>query len=84
MIIFEKKVVVFRFCQVIFKNAVDQLKGFLELSVCHSPGDYGHELVIGKFLKIVDNCILIGFAICTESDKAAVIFNKVVAVKAHF
>jgi len=83
MFLLEKKAVVFRFRQVVFHNAVNQLKNFLEFRICHSFGDDGHELVVGKFLKIVDDRIFIGFAICAESHQAAVIFNKVVAVKCH-
>ena len=84
MVIFKKKCVIFSVCQMIFKKTVQHAK-YLFKFICAQFFDYGsHQLVIGKFLQVIDNRIFISFTVKTESYETIVGLDMIVRVLGHF
>ncbi len=64
--------------QMPLKNSIDHVKYFRKLLITHTLCQFLHEPIVGKFLQIIDNRILIGFPISPEPHQPLVIVNEIV------
>lgn len=83
-VIFKKKSVIFFVRQMIFNKTDQHVKYFLKFICAHFFDYYAHQLVIGKFLQVIDNRVFISFPVKTESYETIVGLDMVVRVLGHF
>jgi hypothetical protein len=81
--VLQKQAVVFVIRKMPAQQPVDEIEDFGQLMVIQTLYDGGHDRIIGKFLKIADEGVLICLTVEAESDQTRVTFDKLMGMLGH-
>jgi hypothetical protein len=83
MLVLQKEAMVLIFTQMGFQYPVDHFEDFIKFFSRHFPDEVLHQGVIRKFLQIIDDSVLIGIPVHTESDQTRIRFDKLMGMLVH-
>ena len=83
MIVFQKEAMILRFRQMSFEQTGDEAEDFVQFVIAE-PFDKGlQQRIVGKFLQVKDDGVLVVLAVEPEADQPLVGFDELMRMSGH-
>jgi hypothetical protein len=83
MIVFQKEAMILRFGQVSFEQTADKAEDVVQFVIAEPFDKCLQQRIVGKFLQIIHDGVLVIFAVEPEADQSLVGFNELMRMCGH-
>ncbi len=83
MLFFQEKTVIFGIGKIFFQQPVDHFKKILHLGMGQGRHQPFHQLIIRKFLEVVNHRVFVCLPVQSEADQPGICFNKIMGMLFH-